>query len=140
MYQVQDSPTDGQLTYALQVIIHDDLPTDVQRRQTVGLRRQEIGIRIGPKYNAMDVRFVFSSCTQRHLHKFVCKSWAVPSLFVFLGKKNLNSVTKVAENFALTLHLLTIAHNFLKMGNPRPLFRLFLDFSNKQYKFYNKSM
>ena len=29
---------------------------------------------------------------------------------------------------------------FLKMGQPRPLFRLFLVFSNKQYKFYNNSM
>ena len=28
----------------------------------------------------------------------------------------------------------------LKMGLPRPLFRLFLVFSNKQYNFYNKSM
>ena len=26
------------------------------------------------------------------------------------------------------------------MGQPRPLFRLFLVFSNKQYIFYNKSM
>ena len=27
-----------------------------------------------------------------------------------------------------------------KLGQPRPLFRLFSVFSNKQYKFYNKSM
>ena len=29
---------------------------------------------------------------------------------------------------------------FVKNGQPRPLFRLFLAFSNKQYYFYNKSM
>ena len=29
---------------------------------------------------------------------------------------------------------------FLKMDQPRPLFRLFSVFSNKQYKFYNNSM
>ena len=29
---------------------------------------------------------------------------------------------------------------FLKMGQPRPLFRLFLVFSNKHYNFYNKYM
>ena len=31
-------------------------------------------------------------------------------------------------------------HYFLSNGQPRPLFRLFLVLSNKQYKFYNKSM
>ena len=29
---------------------------------------------------------------------------------------------------------------FLKMGQPRPLFRLFLVFSNKHYNFYNNNM
>ena len=28
--------------------------------------------------------------------------------------------------------------SFLKMGQPQPLFRLFLVFSNKQYNFYSK--
>ena len=42
-------------------------------------------------------------------------------------------------DFAKQVNLLTVV--FLKkMGQPRPLLHLFLLFSNKQYKFYNKSI
>ena len=43
-------------------------------------------------------------------------------------------------NNALWLLKRTYVHNFFKLDQPRPLFCLFLVFSNKQYNFYNKSM
>ena len=48
--------------------------------------------------------------------------------------------------FFFNINHRTTSHNaigsflFLKMGNSRPLFRLFLVFSNKHYKFFNNFM
>ena len=40
----------------------------------------------------------------------------------------------------ITIFTTKTCEDFFKNGQPRPLFRLFMVFSNKQYKFYNKSM
>ena len=56
-------------------------------------------------------------------------------------------VMKRVENVLLALYdnsgqsyKASLMVRILKMRRPRPLFRLFSVFSNKQYKFYNKSM
>ena len=49
----------------------------------------------------------------------------------------------IGKSYSISLNIWNcgkVSFLFFKMGQPRPLFRLFSVFSNKQYNFYNKYM
>ena len=60
-----------------------------------------------------------------------------PKLVDSVGMVNLKKHRRLINQ---KMNVLLSLQNVFKMGQPRPLFCLFLAFSNKQYNFYNKSM
>ena len=89
--------------------------------------------------------------------KMILKYWATNGLYLFSSvNSNISTILKNKSMFqkylsyirSSTLNLLQsfdyelalIYLFFKKMGQPRPLFRLFSVFSNKHYNFYNKYM